>query len=90
MTSPSPAAQAVLAAFWNQPGDRSALAAVLRALADLVVPDEPDYMRAAIHDQGWWDKQDLIRSEILAIAAELDPYRLLPSTHHPARTERPG
>ena len=71
MADPSPAAQALMDAFWNQPGDRSALAAVLCALADQVAPDEPDYMRAAIHDQGWWDKQDLIRSEILAIAAEL-------------------
>ena len=64
-------ADRLLAAFWKEPGDRSALAAVLRALADQVAPDEPDYMRAAIHDQGWWDKQDLIRSEILAIAEEL-------------------
>ena len=33
MTTPmSPAAQAVLDAFWKQPGDRSAIAAALRAL----------------------------------------------------------
>jgi hypothetical protein len=70
MADLSPAAR-LLAAFWKEPGDRSALAAVLCALADQVAPDEPDYMRAAIHDQGWWDKQDLIRSEILAIAEEL-------------------
>jgi len=30
----SPAAQAVLDAFWKQPGDRSAIAATLRAAAD--------------------------------------------------------
>jgi hypothetical protein len=37
MTTPnplSPAAQAVLDAFWKQPGDRSALAAALRAAVD--------------------------------------------------------
>jgi hypothetical protein len=75
----SPAAQAVLNAAEAvseygkaTPLMKARLAAALRAAADQVVPDEPDYMRAAIHDQGWWDKQDLIRSEILAIAAELD------------------
>ena len=74
----SPAAQAVLDAVtaeldWDaRYHSHTAAAAALRAAADQVVPDEPDYMRAAIHDQGWWDKQDLIRSEILAIAAELD------------------
>ena len=47
-------------------------AAVARELAEQVAPDEPDYMRSAIHDQGWWDKQDGIRAEILAIAAELE------------------
>jgi hypothetical protein len=52
---------------------RPVAAAALKALADQVAPDEPDYMRAAIHDQGWWDKHDLIRSEILDIAAELGP-----------------
>jgi hypothetical protein len=37
-----------------------------------VVPDEPDYMRAAIPDTGWWGKHDLIRSELLALAAALE------------------
>ncbi len=53
--------------------ERSMLAAAVVALADQVVPDEPDYMRAAVPDTSWWDKHDLIRSEILAIAAKLDP-----------------
>jgi hypothetical protein len=41
MNSPlSHAAQAVLDAFWKQPGDRSAIAAALRAAADQVVPEQ--------------------------------------------------
>ena len=78
MAELSPAAQAVInatgpsfARLFGETGWR-VISAALRALADEVAPDEPDYMRAAIHDQGWWDKQDLIRSEILAIAAELE------------------
>jgi hypothetical protein len=49
------------------------LAAALRAAADQVVPDEPDYMRAWRRCTDWWDKHDSIRSELLAIANELDP-----------------
>ena len=33
----SPAAQAVLDAFWKQPGDRSAIAAALRAVAGQMI-----------------------------------------------------
>ena len=77
----SPAAQAVLDAAAGGPVSDSAafaplrleVAAALRALADQVVPDEFDYMRAAVPDPGWWDKHDLIRFEILDIADELDP-----------------
>jgi hypothetical protein len=78
MTELSPAAQAVLDAAWKEmkyasmPSLRKGAAAALRAAADQVVPDEPDYMRAAIPDTGWWDKHDLIRSELFAIAAELE------------------
>jgi hypothetical protein len=78
MTDLSPATSAILDAYWeafNAPLEGAVhrpLAAALKALADQVAPDEPDYMRAAIHDQGWWDKHDLIRSEILDIAAELE------------------
>ncbi len=36
MTDLSPAAQAVLDAFWRQPGDRSAIAAALRAAVDQI------------------------------------------------------
>lgn len=82
MTKPlSPAAAAIVKAFddryellgpLEENWQEVCIAAALRAAADQVVPDEPDYMRAAIHDQGWWDKHDLIRSEILDIAAELE------------------
>jgi hypothetical protein len=48
------------------------LAAALRVMVEQVVPDEPDYMRAAIPDTGWWGKHDLIRSELLALVAALE------------------
>jgi hypothetical protein len=48
-------------------------AAALRAAADQVVPDEPDYMRAAVPSTDWWDKHDQVRSELLELATELDP-----------------
>ena len=83
MTELSPAAQAVKDAVLALYVDRNVhefgwqldaptVAAALRAAADQVVPDEPDYMRAAIPDTGWWGKHDLIRSELLAIADELE------------------
>jgi hypothetical protein len=37
-----------------------------------VVPDEPDYMRAAVPSTDWWDKHDSIRSELLTLATELE------------------
>jgi hypothetical protein len=81
MTTPlSPAAQAVLDAVaaalergYSGPAAYDIAAAALRAAADQVVPDEPDYMRAAVPSTDWWDKHDSIRSELLAIANELDP-----------------
>ena len=48
------------------------LAAALRVMVEQVVPDELDYMRAAIPDTGWWGKHDLIRSELLALVAALE------------------
>jgi hypothetical protein len=70
--APSPAAQAVLDAFWKQPGDRSAIAAALLAVADQVVPEPPDCGPAS-HDynKGAEDRQRLVRFRLLAIAAEL-------------------
>ncbi len=63
MTDPSPAAQAVLDAFWKQPGDRSAIAAALRAAADQVVPALTNAEGARIYNS------------IEAIAAELEAKR---------------
>ena len=73
MADLSPAAQAVLdAAGASDPGIYATIAAALRAAADQVVPDEPDYMRAAVPSTDWWDKHDLIRSELLTLATELE------------------
>jgi hypothetical protein len=78
MTDLSPAALAVLDAFGTYPlrADHidedlvPALAAALRAAADQVVPDDHEYMRDAIPDA--YDRQQFIREDLLAIAAELD------------------
>jgi len=71
----SPAARAVLdAATEIYPAlAAETAAAALRAAADQVVPDEPDYMRDAVPSTDWWDKHDQVRSELLSLAAELDP-----------------
>ena len=78
MADLSPAAQAVLDAAheaWVTRDDPQGIAAaVLRAAADQVVPDEPDYMRAAVASQDWWDKHDLIRSKLLTLATELEAH----------------
>jgi hypothetical protein len=63
----SPAAQAVLDAFWKQPGDRSAIAAALRAVADQVVPDSVGPLHRD-RDVMQWE----IRRKLLAIAAKLE------------------
>ena len=80
MADLSPAAQAVLDAVLDETAPlseqhqtRADAAAALRAAADQVVPDEPDYMRAAVPSTDWWDKHDSIRSELFALATELDP-----------------
>lgn len=66
----SPAALAVLEAACkgNSEGDiEGAVAAALRAAADRVVPDDNTWDRAS-----WSPFAGQIRSEILAIAAELE------------------
>jgi hypothetical protein len=77
MTDLSPAAQAVLDAYWetfNAPLEGAIhrpLAAALGALADQVVPEEPLYGG----DQRWeWerDARQASRKKILAIATELE------------------
>jgi hypothetical protein len=82
MSTLSPAAQAVLDAFWKQPGDRSALAAALRAAADQVVSAsaepspcinvEPERDVAFIGAWHIWNTQNRIRRDLLALAAELE------------------
>ena len=76
---PSPVAQAVLDAVtaeldWDaRYHSHSAAAAALRAAADHVAPGEDECMRQAIPDA--FDRQQAIRSAILAIAAELEGLR---------------
>ena len=74
MTEPlSPAAQAVWNAYLNKSEwdasqcELNAVAAVLRAVADQVVPIEHELI-----DDCWYEKSDLIRKELLTIAAELE------------------
>jgi hypothetical protein len=77
MTDLSPAAQAVLDAYWDdaplESGARCGLAAALRAAADEVSPetpesqqDDPDMLK------GIWSERRTVRAELLAIAAELE------------------
>jgi hypothetical protein len=68
MADLSPAAQAVRDAFFNGPDDFTAsIAAALRAAADQVVPPIPDDCTADV-----FNRQLKIRSELYAIAAELE------------------
>ena len=76
MTELSPAAKAILEAYDNSPweydtGDLTACAAVLRAVADQVVPYEkaPDLMRSP--DLERLAQRQHTRTQLLAIAAEL-------------------
>jgi hypothetical protein len=77
MTDLSPAAQAVLDAYWEtfdaplEGAIHRPLAAALCAVADQVVPEEPLYGG----DQRWeWerDARQASRKKILAIATELE------------------
>jgi len=77
MTKLSPAAQAVLDAYWKSPWDpslqhedRYAIAAALRAAADQVVPAE-EAMPLNLAHRVRWDSLQSVRSQLLAIAAEL-------------------
>ena len=84
MTNLSPAAQAVLDAFLNTPGEVPMpmwdygrdLAAVLQAAADQVVPKTPtlshDHFYPEDYELGVWVANDDTRTELLAIAAELE------------------
>jgi hypothetical protein len=87
MTTFSPAAQAVLDAFLNTPGEVPMpmwdygrdLAATLRAVADQVVPNGPKpSANSDYHLNNWTKSMDQYyqrqqtREELLAIAAELE------------------
>ena len=80
MTNLSPAAQAVLDAFLNTPGEVPMpmwdygrdLAAVLQAAADQVVPKTPTLSYPEDYELGVWVANDDTRTELLAIAAELE------------------
>jgi hypothetical protein len=72
MTTPlSPAAQAVLDAFWKQPGDRSAIAATLRAAADQVAKADPlgDTLEDCIRQA----EREHMRGKFYTLATEFDP-----------------
>ena len=69
----SPSAQAVLDAFFDTPGEWDYgpdLAAALEAAADQVVPKE-DGMPLNLAHRVRWDTLQSVRSQLLAIAAEL-------------------
>ena len=80
MTHPlSPAAQAVWDAAYALPlkNGQPSIVAALCALADQVVPKEPEPDQSAMPFSDWnlktesWDARMAVRSEILAIAVEL-------------------
>ena len=81
MADLSPTAQAVLTAIHAAPDNtrdsyRSAGAAALRAAADQVVPKTPtlshDHFYPEDYELGVWVANDDTRTELLAIAAELE------------------
>jgi hypothetical protein len=81
MTKPlSPAADAVLDAFLNTPGEVPMpmwdygrdLAAALRAAADQVVPQRRKPMYADSWEESAWTAEQDTRADLLAIAAELE------------------
>jgi hypothetical protein len=78
MTELSPAANAILEAYDNSPweydtGDLTACAAVLRAVADQVVPKEwPTIEDYNEYEQGVAAAHIKYRNQILAIADELE------------------
>ena len=81
MTTLSPAAQAVLDAaaevYWDwsdlSPASSSTIAAAaLRAVADQVVPKTPTLSYPEDYELGVWVANDDTRTELLAIADELE------------------
>jgi hypothetical protein len=77
MADLSPAAQAVLDAFWREarpePHHQSeAIAAALRAAADQVVPETNLPIYASPYEEGIQEARQDVREGFLAIAAELE------------------
>jgi hypothetical protein len=76
----SPAAQAILKAAykatqnpkWQTNFYASYAAAVLRAAADQVVPEEPEHAYAEDYELGVFDARLDARNHLLSIAAELE------------------
>jgi hypothetical protein len=82
MTDLSPAAQAVIDAYWATPDEpittqihQAAVAAALRAAADQVAPEDySSYTGHPEHDFAMEARNDSVREAILAIAAELEGF----------------
>jgi len=68
----SPAAQAMLDAFWEQPGDRSAIAAALRAAADQVEDLEVPWSYMGDSFRVYEHGQTSAAEHLRVIAAELE------------------
>jgi len=67
MTELTPEAQAVVDAYEQTTDKYAALAAVLRAVADQVVPIEYEDIHGC-----WYEKKNRVREQFLAIANELE------------------
>ena len=79
MTNLSPAAQAVMDAYWQAPlSNEASVAAVLRAVVDQVTPEDFDYWYGSAGDyangyeNGQNERNTQVRAELLAIADELE------------------
>lgn len=80
MADLSPAAQAVLNAFLDTPGEVPMpmwdygrdLAAALRAAVEQVLPKIPTSSYLEDYEFGVWDAREDARNELLAIVAELE------------------
>ena len=72
MTALSPQAQAIVDAYENTTDKYDALAAVLRAAADQVVPKDADPVWDTNVDWAKWRALDDVRDKLLSIVKELE------------------
>ena len=72
MTDLSPQAQAIVDAYENTTDKYDALAAVLRAAADQVVPKDADPVWDTNVDWAKWRALDDVRDKLLSIVKELE------------------